>query len=131
MQFQLLFESWKDVQVYASESIVYNEGDPAEVLYFIISGEVNLTLRDELLGTEIAGGIIGEMAMIKSATQCATATAASEVKLARLDRKQLKQLVKSNNGFSIHVMAALAKRLKAVDHFISEQFVPGDHRTGI
>lgn len=126
MQFQLLFESWKDVQVYASESIVYNEGNPAEVLYFIISGEVNLTLRDELLGTEKAGDIIGEMAMIKSATQCATATAASEVKLARLDRKQLEQLVKSNNGFSIHLMAALAKRLKAVDHFISEQFVPGD-----
>jgi CRP/FNR family cyclic AMP-dependent transcriptional regulator len=127
MKFHQLFKSWQDVDEYDAENIIYSAGDPAKVMYFILAGEVNLSLQDKLLATEKAGDIIGEMAIIKSATHCATATAVSEVKLARLSRKQLKQLIKDNNSFSIHVMAAMARRLKIIDQYITKQIPSDDH----
>jgi CRP/FNR family cyclic AMP-dependent transcriptional regulator len=124
MKFKKFFQNWQNVTEYSANKVIYSAGNSADVLYFILSGEVELTLHGESIGIEKAGGIIGEMAMIKSANQSATATAISDVKLVGMDRKQLKQITKANNNFSIHVMAALANRLGAVDRYITEHITP-------
>lgn len=102
-----------------AQTVIFPAGAPAEAMYIVISGEIELSLHGETLSTEGVGGIIGEMAMIPSATQCATATSLSDVTLARIDHSQLKQLIERNSEFSLHMMAILAKRLRAVDKFIS------------
>jgi CRP/FNR family cyclic AMP-dependent transcriptional regulator len=127
MKFGKFFQNWQDVTEYSANQVIYSAGKPADVLYFILSGEVELTLHGESISIEEAGGIIGEMAMLKSATQSTTATAISEVKLVGMDRKQLKHVTKNNNNFSIHVMAALANRLGAVDRYITEQITAANN----
>ncbi len=122
MKFFGMFRDWEDVEEYRAGTVIFLERDPAEVMYVIISGEVELTLHGEPLGTEVEGGIIGEMAMINSATCGATATALTEVKLARLDRDQVKALIDENTEFALHVMAVMANRLRAVDKYITAQF---------
>jgi CRP-like cAMP-binding protein len=117
-----LFRDWKDVVEYPARTVIFAERDPADVMYVILSGEVELTLRGEPLGAEAEGGIIGEMAMINSATRSATATTLSKVRLARVGRDQFMQLVSHNTEFSLHVMAVLANRLRALDNFITLQF---------
>lgn len=121
MKFQALFRDWKDVEEHKPGDIIFSAGDKAEVLYFLLSGEVELKLHGETLETEAAGGVFGEMAMMKSAVHNTMATAISDVKLARVNRKNLKQIIKGNNGFSFHMMCILAKRLKVVDEFITDQ----------
>jgi CRP-like cAMP-binding protein len=121
MNFGKLFRDWQDVTEHKAGETIYSAGDPAEFLYIVLSGEVHVELQGEKLETAQEGGVIGEMAMIKSARQSASAIAANEVKLARLDRNNLKKIIKGSNGFSLHVMAALARRLKAVDEYISKQ----------
>jgi CRP/FNR family cyclic AMP-dependent transcriptional regulator len=122
MKFFGMFRDWKDVEEHDSGTVIFLERDPAEVMYVILSGEVELSLHGEPLGTEVEGGIIGEMAMINSATCGATATALTEVKLARLDRDQVKALIDENTEFALHVMAVTANRLRAVDKYITAQF---------
>ena len=122
MRFLEKFRDWEKMEEYDARTVIFSERDPADVMYVIISGEVALTLHGEPLGSEREGGIIGEMAMINSATRSATATALSKVKLARLDHDQFKALIADNSEFSLHVMAVLANRLRAVDQFISTQF---------
>jgi CRP-like cAMP-binding protein len=114
-----MFRNWKDVQEYDAQTVIFSSGGPTDVLYFILSGEVELTLHGESLGTEVTGGIIGEMAMIPSARQSSTATAVTAVRLARFDYRQLKEFVSDNTDFSLHLMAALASRLRAVDQYIT------------
>ena len=121
MTFQKLFHNWQDVEEHNTGDIIFTAGDKAEFLYFLMSGEVELTLHGQTLEKETPGGVFGEMAMIKSSAQNATATAIGDVKLARVDRKSLKKVIKGNNGFSFHIMSTLAKRLKAVDEFIIDQ----------
>jgi len=116
-----LFRRWGSVEEHKPKAVIFRERKPAEVLFVILSGEVELSLKGEILATEGEGGVIGEMAIVPGTTHSTTATARTAVKLARLDREQLAEFATSNVDFSLHVMAVLAKRLRAVDGYISTQ----------
>ena len=122
MNFLEMFRNWEDVLEFNAGSVIFSEREPADVMYVILSGEVELTLHGEPLGAEGKGGIIGEMAMINSATRSATATALNKVRLARLNREQFGGFIGENAEFSLHVMAVLANRLRAVNNYITSQF---------
>jgi CRP-like cAMP-binding protein len=121
MSFLEMFHNWNDVEEFPAQSVVFSEREPADFMYVIISGEIELTLHGESLGIEGEGGIVGEMATINSATRCATATALTQARLARLDRNQFREIIADNSEFSLHVMSVLANRLRAVDKFISNR----------
>jgi len=122
MKFIEMFRDWKDVEKFPAKTVIFKEGDSADVMYVVLSGEIELTLHGEPLGMEGEGGIIGEMAMINGAPRSATATTLTKVKLARVNRDQFREFVSSNAEFSLHVMAVLANRLRAVDLYITTQF---------
>jgi CRP/FNR family cyclic AMP-dependent transcriptional regulator len=122
MNFINMFRDWKDVEELRAKTVIFTEGDSADVMYVVLSGEIELTLHGEPLGMEGEGGIIGEMAMINGAPRSATATTLTKVKLARIDREQFREFVSNNAEFSLHVMAVLANRLRAVDQYITTQF---------
>lgn len=126
MKFLELFRDWEDVEEYDAGTVIFSEQDPADTMYFILSGEVGLTFRGEVLGSEKKGGFIGEMAMIDSATCSVTATAGDEVKLARLDREQLRSFIDKNTEFALHIMAVMADRLRTVDEYITTQFAQSE-----
>jgi CRP/FNR family cyclic AMP-dependent transcriptional regulator len=121
MELLKVFRDWKDVVEFSTHAIIFPEGERADVLYVIISGEVELTLRGEQLGTVSVGDLIGEMAITHSATRSTTATALTDVKLARLTRYQLNMLMTKSTDLSLHVMAILANRLRAVNRYITDQ----------
>jgi CRP-like cAMP-binding protein len=119
MKFHHLFRDWQDVCEYRAGDVIFSEGDPADAMFVVLSGEVELTLRGEPLAVDGESGMIGETALLGSESRSGTATARTDVKLARLDREQLKKLMGSNPDFALHVMAGLANRLRAVDTYIS------------
>jgi len=123
MKFLELFRGQDDLVEFGAQTVIFTEGAPVDVMYVIVSGEVQLTLHGERLGVEGEGGIIGEMALIKSATRNATATALTDVKLARLDRERFEGLISNNSEFSLHVMSTLANRLRAVDKYITSHMI--------
>lgn len=119
MKTERLFKDWAAVEDFGAGTVIFSEREPAEVMYVILSGEVELTLRGTSLGIEREGGIIGEMAVIDAGTRSTTATARSAVRLARLNREEFLKLVRKYPSFSLQAMTALANRLRAVDGFIS------------
>jgi len=108
---------WSDIKDYPARSVIFTEGDAADYLYIVLSGELELTLSGDLLSTESAGGLIGEMAIIESAEQGAEATTLTAVSLARFDRDQLSDYMHQNTEFSVHVLDVLASRLRLVDEY--------------
>ena len=119
-----LFTGWRNTAVFESGSIIFSESDSAEDIFIVLDGEVELTLHGKSLGRETAGGIIGEMAFIDEAKLNATATAVGTVKLARVNRDQFSDLIRTNAEFSLHALAEMARRLRAVDRYISNQLEP-------
>ena len=124
MNIRKLFRDWDSVEEFEAGAVIFSEREPAEVMYVILAGEVELSVQGTSLGTEGQGGIIGEMAVIGVGSRSASATALSNVRLARLDREQFRDLVKKNSTFSLHAMTAFANRLRAVDRFISTRLEP-------
>lgn len=114
-----LFKDWEDIREYGAGDVVFADRDPADGILLILSGEVELQMHGEPLCVESEGAMIGVTAMLGSELRSGTATARSDVKLARLDRGQLMDLMSKDSDFTMHVMAGLANRLRAVDAFIS------------
>lgn len=119
-----LFKDWEDVQEYGAGDIVFADRDPADGILLILSGEVELQLHGESLCIASEGAMIGVTAMLGSESRSGTATARSDVKLARLDRGQLMDFMSKDSEFALHVMSGLANRLRAVDVFISAHIGP-------
>jgi len=119
--FQTLFDKWADTADFSSGSVISSEEAPASVVFVVLSGEIELSLRGVSLGRVGAGGIIGEMAMIGSTTGSPTAKAATDVKLARLDRDQFNRMIANHPEFSLHALSAMASRLRAMNSFVEAQ----------
>lgn len=124
MEFLKKFRNWKDVEEHPAQTVIFPEGNPADHLYIILSGEVELSLRGNTLEVEKTGGFIGEMALFESAACSATATALTDVKLARLDRDQLAGLMHESTEFSLQIMSVLANRLRAINEYIATSLRP-------
>ena len=124
MEFLNKFRDWQDIGEHPARTVIFAEGDPAENLYVILSGEIELSMHGAVLEVEKTGGIIGEMALFESATRSSTATALTDVTLARLDRDQISGLMLESSGFSQQIMVVLANRLRAVNNYIAAHLKP-------
>ncbi|NIQ94164.1 MAG: cyclic nucleotide-binding domain-containing protein, partial [Desulfuromonadales bacterium] len=85
-----LFAGWEDQVEYPKGAHIFSEGDPADVMYVVMQGEVEVFLKGEPLGAELPGGIIGEMAMINAKYRSATAVALRPSTLARVNHQQFR-----------------------------------------
>jgi CRP/FNR family cyclic AMP-dependent transcriptional regulator len=114
-----LFKDWEDKVEYPKKAVVFNEGDPADVMYVLLKGEVEILLKSEPLGAELPGGIIGEMAMINANFRSATVQTLKKTVLARIDRDQFREMISKNPDFALHIMSVLANRLRVANMLLA------------
>jgi CRP/FNR family transcriptional regulator, cyclic AMP receptor protein len=112
VDFSILASASADVRTYQAGDVIFNEGDPAEELFVIKSGKVEIRLGNRLLDTLPELSIFGEMALIDSAPRSATAVAATDVTLVPVTEKQFLVMVGHTPYFALNVMRALARRLR-------------------
>jgi CRP-like cAMP-binding protein len=125
-----LFRSWKNVESFDAGAVIFSKSDPAEALYVVLDGEVELSVRGEVLATESKGGIIGEMAMLDSAPSNARAMAKKPARLAKIEKAEIPGLVSRSAEFSMQLMTVLANRLRNLDTYISEKVERHDPAEG-
>jgi CRP-like cAMP-binding protein len=113
------FRDWDEIVSFAKGETIFREHDPADYMYVILSGEVEISLRGEPLGAELEGSIIGEMAMINDSSRSATAVTLSRVKAARINRDQFRSIISGNPDFALHLMQVMANRLRVADQLIA------------
>ena len=104
---------------FAAGETIFTEGDEANVVYIIVSGEVEFLLNDMPIGTDGEGGIVGEMALINETVRSATARAKTECTLDTIDREQFLSLIQKSPPFALHVMRVMADRLRQINEMVS------------
>ena len=95
--------------------IIFKEGDEAEHLFVIKSGQISIQLGNRTLSELSANSIFGEMALIDDAPRSATAIAITDVELVPIAEKQFLFLVSQTPFFALKVMRVLARRLRATN----------------
>lgn len=114
-----LFKDWEDQVEYPKGAVIFKEGEPADVMYAVLKGEVEVLLKGEPLGAELPGGILGEMAMINGNFRSATAVAIRPTTLARINPAQFRETIIKNPDCALHVMAVLANRLRVANMLLT------------
>jgi CRP/FNR family cyclic AMP-dependent transcriptional regulator len=92
--------------------VLFAEGDPGDVMYAVVEGEIDLTRGGELLEVITAGGIFGEMALIDPAPRGACATARTDARVVPVDDAHFTYLVHEHPTFALQVMRIMAERIR-------------------
>lgn len=110
----LFVNSDEAISVQAGEPI-FQEGEIGDVMYVLIEGTAEISVRGQVLETASPGEILGEMALIDVSPRSATATAISDCRLVSVDQHRFTFLVQETPYFAIHVMKVLADRLRKMN----------------
>jgi CRP/FNR family transcriptional regulator, cyclic AMP receptor protein len=116
VDFGILTGAGAPVREFKAGEVIFNEGDPAQDLFVVQSGKVEIKLGNRVLETIGANDIFGEMALIDHALRSATVVAVTDVKLVPVGEKQFLFLVGRTPHFSLNVMRTLARRLRAMNN---------------
>ena len=112
MNLRTLFENRGHVQDFPAGTVIFTEGDPGDVVYVILDGEIQVLVRKEFIDVLGPGEILGEMALIDSKARSATAIAKTDCRLATIDEKRFLYMVQETPFFALHVMRVLVQRLR-------------------
>jgi CRP-like cAMP-binding protein len=125
MNLQNLFDRADDVREFTNGQTVFAEGDPGDVMYVVLAGELDVRVGGHTVYVARPGDIVGEMALIDSRPRSATVTARTDCRAAPVDQKRFLFLVQQTPFFAIHVMNVLAGRLRYMDSkTVAEQTEP-------
>ena len=118
VDFSILVRADTPARKYKAGDVIFRQGDPAEELYVIKSGKVEIHLGNRLIDTLPELSIFGEMALIDSAPRSATAVAKTDVELVPVSEKQFLVMVGHTPYFALNVMRALVRRLRRSNNVI-------------
>jgi hypothetical protein len=91
---------------------IVREGDFDDCMYLIVAGEVDIMREGKFLARMGAKEFFGEMALFDGETRAATATATRRVRLLRLERHDLFQVMDEQPGIAIAVCQTLSRRVR-------------------
>ena len=113
-----MFASSSDTKEYPAGYRFFNTGDPGDVMYVVVSGEVEIVIKDKIVETVRVGGLFGEMAIIDSRERSADARAKTAVKVATINQEQFLYFVQTHPHFSVEVMSVMCDRLRLLNEIL-------------
>ena len=118
VDFGLLAGAGAPMRSFKAGEIIFREGDPAEELFVVKTGTVEIRLGNRLLATLPERSIFGEMALIDHGPRSATAVAATDATVVPVGEKQFLLLVSRTPYFALNVMRVLVQRLRSTNTVI-------------
>ena len=103
-----------DVLVLSAGDTLFSEGDAGDSMYVLLSGQADVMLRGKLVETLTSGSIVGELALIDDAPRSASVVAREDCNLIAINAARFRTLTRENPDFALHVMRAMADRLRNV-----------------
>jgi CRP/FNR family transcriptional regulator, cyclic AMP receptor protein len=99
-------------QSYSAGRVIFQEGQPRDFMYVIQEGEVELTVRGQVVEIVGVDGFFGEMALIDQEPRSATALAKTDCSLVPINEKRFIYMVEETPFFAITVMRTMSMRLR-------------------
>jgi tRNA A-37 threonylcarbamoyl transferase component Bud32 len=91
---------------------LFIEGAPAEELWILVEGEVEVRAGDKLLTVLKAPASLGEIGLVEQSTRTATVIATTRVEALTLSADRFDVLVRRHGNIAVSVMKLLARRLR-------------------
>ena len=106
-------------QTFASDEVLFREGDEGEVAYLVEKGTIEISVKEgenkQALGLIDGGGLFGEMALISSMPRMATATAKMETTCVVIPRKVLRVMIKNSDALMSALLLNLIGHIRGLN----------------
>ena len=112
---QLLAKAGASTVRLAPGNVVFRDGDAPDKMYVVVSGEVEIHLRDAVIETVAQGRTFGEMALIDGSPRSATVIAKTDSEVAAIDKRTFMLLVDEMPYFALFVMRNMVDRLRRMN----------------
>jgi len=114
-------------------AVLFNEGDPGESLYIVISGKVKLGRRssdgrENLVAVMGPSDQFGELSLFDPGPRTATATVVTDAKVAKLPKEALQAWVQDRPQIAMQLLRVVARRLRRTNTMLADLIfvdVPG------
>lgn len=107
---------------YQAGDVLFNEGEPGEVMFVIQSGAVRITKEiggeQKVLAVLGPGEFVGEMAILNSKPRAATATVVEPTRCLVIEARMLESMVSRNSEIAIRLIKKLAKRVDSANALV-------------
>lgn len=107
-----------DLQVLPAGSTLFTEGESGDSMYVLVSGLADVMLRGKIVETATSGAILGEMAIIDNSPRAASVIARDDCSFIAINAERFNDLTREVPNFALHVMRAMADRLRRVDQML-------------
>jgi ATP/ADP translocase/HEAT repeat protein len=104
-----------EVESWEAGNTILRRGDPGDALYVITRGTVTIGDDGRTIATLGAGDTIGEMAVLDNEPRVASATAAEEVEVLRIDSEAFYEVLHEQVEIAEGVIRMLCSRLRETD----------------
>ncbi len=112
-----LFQKPPSPQTFSKGEVIFQAGEHGDVIYGIISGEVEIWVDDKVVETIHKGDIFGEGSLVHLDHQRdSKAIAKTDSLLAFLDREHFMFAVQQTPMFALEVMKSYSDRLRRLRH---------------
>jgi CRP/FNR family transcriptional regulator, cyclic AMP receptor protein len=117
-----------------SGTALYSQGEPADSMYYVVDGQIQLTVvstqgKEGILGVLGPGGFCGEGCLIGNRLRVATAACMMDSVVARLERTNVLRAIRANPAMAeLFVVIALNKVVQLRESLISHLFDSSEQR---
>ena len=113
--------------------VIFNEGEPGDSLYIVLSGKIKLSRRapdgrENVLAVMGPSDQFGELSVFDPGPRTATATAVTDTRLARLKKSSLRPWLNNRPEIAEQLLRVLARRLRRTNDALADLIftdVPG------
>ncbi len=110
-----LFRHIKDPITFPMGEYVFRQNDPADSMYAVIEGEVDVFVQGRHVRACGPGEIFGEMGLIEHQPRLGDAVAKTDCKLAKVNEERFNYMVQQTPNFALTIMRVLSERLRSED----------------
>jgi len=101
-------------------SVLLKERDTTKEMYFILDGEVRVSIGHTDIATIAAGQFFGEMSMVDGLPRSATVTTMTECTLLEIDAKNFETIIRAEPSIAIKLLETVIKRFRAQNEILSQ-----------
>lgn len=111
-------------EVYQEGEIIFRQDEPGNVMYLILSGEVEISVnfsgKSMIVAHLYEGDMLGEMSLLEDRPRSATAKAIKLTKVVSFTKDQLLDYVQNERGFAWKLLTKLSGRIRKQNERLAE-----------
>jgi CRP/FNR family cyclic AMP-dependent transcriptional regulator len=116
------FAKARNVITLPPNEVLFRLGDPAESMFVILHGQLDILVSNKLVEIAGPGDVVGEMALVDLGTRSATVVTRTRANLVPIDIAHFDLLILEDPGFARHMMKVMVRRLRNMNQtLVGEQ----------